>query len=294
MVYRNHNYGQGNPTETKAFEQLSFLTRSPNRTAVLRTLYRAPHDRHELETLTEVPRPTLARILGELEERGWVERENHEYETTVVGELVVAELLRTLRAIATVHRLRQLLVTVPSEVISLDIEALSEATLTVAEPGSPFRPVKRFGELIQESTTLRDLNKSFIGHLCHAELAELLDDGGSMTVVYEPEVVDSMLSATGDAAEAVRTGAVRVFVHEALPFGLSLFDERVALAGYDPATGALTTLVDTDSAEVRRWATGVYETYRADAVEYDELGSSIPEPRAETAETVQSATDATF
>jgi len=294
MAYRNHNHRQINPTETEAFEQLSFLARSPNRTAILRALYHAPHDRHELETLTGAPRPTLARILGELEERGWVERENHEYDTTVIGGLVVEELLRTLRAVSTVHRLRQLLMNVPSEAISLDIEALSEATVTVAEPGAPFRPVKRFGELIRESSTLRDLNKSFIGHLCRAELTELLDDGGSMTVIYEPEVVDSMLSAADDATEAVRTGAIRVFVHEALPFGLSLFDERVALAGYDPTTGALTTLVDTDNAEVRRWATGVYETYRADAVEYDEVESSTPKVGTETAETAQSATDATF
>lgn len=253
-------------TSTEAFEQLSFLARSPNRVSVLEALNRRPRSRNELLSLIDTSRPTLVRVLSDFESYGWIERTDSEYTTTPVGSAVAEAFSRALETVSTVDRLRGLLTSVPDDVLTVDVEAFSDATVTTAAPGVPFRPVQRLVELADASTTFREFNRSSIGCLCDTELSGLLSGDGRVTVVYGSAVVESLVTSSDNwFGEAIRTGRVDVFVHDDLPFGLSLFDDRVALAGYDETTGAPTTLVDTDAVEVRRWAEAVYETYRQEA-----------------------------
>lgn len=55
-------------------------------------------------------------------------------------------------------------------------------------------------------------------------------------------------------------------MHDQLPdYGISLFDDRIAISGYDVDTGTVQILLDTDAADAREWGESTYSSYRGEA-----------------------------
>ena len=51
--------------------------------------------------------------------------------------------------------------------------------------------------------------------------------------------------------------------HNDLPsYGVGIFDDRVAVSGYDPDSGTVQVLIDTPAPEAREWAESIYRSYR--------------------------------
>lgn len=250
-----------------AFEQLAHLLRSENRVAALETLCRGSWRRHELQSEVGASRPTLARILADFDDRGWVERDGHEYRATTAGRLVAEKVLGTIDAVATVDRVEAVLETVPTQLPPPDPGSFSAATVTEAEPGDPFGPVRRFSDLLDGSETFCELNPTGTEPLAGDRFGDRLHHEGPATIVVEPSVAGSLAADAGERRfDGDGPGGIDILVHESLPCRLSLFDDRIAVARYDPSTGALTTLVDTAATAARRWAERVYETYAGAAV----------------------------
>jgi predicted transcriptional regulator len=250
-----------------ALEDVAFLARSSNRLTLLRTLKEGPHDRRDLREATSMSAPTLARILGEFEEYGWIERNGQEYRVTTAGGLVAGGVLAAVDRADAVRRLRPLLRTVPTDAPALDVEALSEARVTVAEPGSPLGPVNRFASLTDESETLREFNATSVQFFDESVLRTRIEEGRRTDLLYEHGVVESLLSGHPELlASLIESPTVDVSLCESVPFGLSLFDDRIGVSGYDRQSGALTVFVDTDGYEARRWAERLFESVRSEAM----------------------------
>lgn len=256
---------RGDPTAA-ALEDVAFLARSVNRVTLLDALRRTAFERHELREHTSMSAPTFARILQELEERDWVERNGRQYRATTTGAFVVDGLLGAIGTVTTVHRLEALLSAVPVDAVSFDLETLSRARVTVAEPGAPLAPVRRFVSLTERSETLREVNATSIQHFDTDVLRCRLESGRRTELIYERRVVESLRSDHSETVDTLlESGETTLFAHESVPFGLSVFDERVGLCGYDRESGGLTVFVDTDDPDTRRWAETVYERYREEA-----------------------------
>ncbi len=75
----------------EALDEIEYLARSENRLVVLRTLATEPMARDALREETGGSRQTLARILSELEERGWVDRAGVDYRATTLGAYLARE-----------------------------------------------------------------------------------------------------------------------------------------------------------------------------------------------------------
>lgn len=55
-------------------------------------------------------------------------------------------------------------------------------------------------------------------------------------------------------------------VHGDLPTsGISVFDDRIAISCYNPDSGTVQSLLDTDAPAARKWAESTYESYRQEA-----------------------------
>lgn len=67
-------------------------TRSVTRVTMLDALVAEPRERAELRSLTDVSEETFEHLLGDAEERGWIERFGNRYEATLVGELMATHL----------------------------------------------------------------------------------------------------------------------------------------------------------------------------------------------------------
>lgn len=89
-----------------AFDDVRFLASSSNRTAVLSLLASGATSRDELADVVDASPVTLRRILGDLEDRSWIEREGPGYAATATGATIAVEFERLLDATRAFSRSR--------------------------------------------------------------------------------------------------------------------------------------------------------------------------------------------
>ncbi|MFC5367860.1 helix-turn-helix transcriptional regulator [Salinirubrum litoreum] len=227
----------------------------------LSALRDGPLARHELQDRLGVSRTTVHRIVSALEDDGLLVRDDDGYELTGFGHTTARAVDEYRETITAAERLQPLLDCLPTT-FDVPVRAFSDARLTTQQPGNPYAPVERFVGCLRESGSLRGIDTTSIAPIyVDAIRAEILA-GMTTDVVYLPSVVTSIVEAyPDDVARAVESGELTLRTHDDLPCGLAIFDDRVALGGYDPETGMLRAFADTDDPEARAWALDVYDDY---------------------------------
>jgi hypothetical protein len=229
-----------------------------------------PLDRRDIESRLDVSRATSHRFTRWASDERLVRRVDGDYELTGTGQVVAEELLRAERVLVTADRLAPLLDVVCEDHQEFVVEPFADAVLTEATPGDPYAPVDRFLALVRESTTYRGFNTTHV-------LPPSLDPDGALfegvdaEVIVVPAVAESL-----SGLPAAATGRLAVRTRDALPYGLAIFDDRVAIGGYDEETGALRALADTDAAIARGWAERVWALVREDSRPIDETDDASP------------------
>lgn len=242
------------------------LVRIVRRSPLLAALCEGPLDRRDIEARLGISKPTVHRATKALMELGYVERDGGVFRLTRSGR-VVAEATETLRRTASaVERLDPLLRTIDCDAGSefrVAVEAFDDAVLTRSEPGHPYRPLNRFMDLVGTTDRLRGFDTTTVAPGNVATIHERIAEGMDTEILYPSSVVEGVLENEPEKArEAVESGNLTLWLHEALPCGLALFDDRVGLAGYDAGTGTLSVFVDTDDPEAYAWGERTFERYR--------------------------------
>ncbi|MFC5972162.1 helix-turn-helix transcriptional regulator [Halomarina salina] len=249
---------------------LEFLARSENRVAVLAALREGAATRRDLRETLDVERVTLGRILADFEERSWAVDADGTYRLTVVGEIVADTLAEAVDAIESARTLEPLVGLLPFEEFDVEPTRFQGATVTEATVGDPYRPVRRFMELLDGSSSLRGYDTTTIAPLYVDDVRENVLGGMTTDVVYLPTVAEQLVEDYRDAvAAAVEAGHLRLRVDDSLPFGLAVFDDRVGVGVYDDANGMLSVFVDTDDPAVREWAVESFATHWSRATPLD-------------------------
>jgi len=229
---------------------------------------RGTMDRHELQEHLDVSRPTIHRLTRALEDQKLVIRTDEGCSLTALGETITEALAEFERATETAERFAPILTAVTGQDPPFDPAAFADATITLAEPGNPYRPVERFMELMEASETLRGLDPAPINPLHVEEVYTRVRDGMDTDAVFSPEAIRSLLTTYPDRMATVfESGHLTLRTHSNLPFGLSLCDDRVGVGVYGDDTGLLRIYVDTDAPAARQWAEEIYTGYRAEATE---------------------------
>lgn len=249
-------------------DEIEFLARSEHRVTSLDALAERPRTRGELRSRTGASRSTIGRMLREFERRRWIRREGHRYETTQLGGFVAAGMRELIDRIETEQELRDVWHLLPIEGIGLSIETASDAVVTVAEVDDPYCPVNRFVSLLQESERFR-----FVGfdvallEPCRDELRQRIVDGMRTEIIDPPGIARRVLSSYPEhCSDLLDSGNLTVLLHDDVPaYGISIFEHRVGISGYDPDSGTVRVLFDTDAPEVREWAESTYESYQREA-----------------------------
>ena len=251
-----------------AFEHITFLADSPSRIAVLEALQAGPRERNDLQETVSVSRSTINRILDGLADRGWIAREGRQYRITPSGRNVAARFTTLLETIESDWRLHDVVQWLPTEHPGFDTTLFADATITKADPSAPYRPMERLMELGERagSTTRSFGTRPLPGYFERWEL----DEGMSAEIIFSPLVVEALRqSPPEETAELLESGRLSFRAHENLPCGLTLYEDCVALCGYDQATGMLQAVIDTDSPDAFEWAETVYESYRRESESVD-------------------------
>lgn len=242
---------------------------------ILQSILREPRDRREMEDDLDVSRPTSHRFVRWLDEHGYAEKHDGRYRLTGPGEAVAEETLRFEANVRTTHRLAPLLSRICDDHEEFVVEPFVDATVTEATPADPLRPIRRFADLVDHSERIRGFNATHIAPLSYESLHERLVEEKEVEFIHLHDAAETLLESYPDIArQAMARGDLALRTRDALPYGLVLFDDRVALAGFDEVNGAMAVLVDTDSPIAREWGEQVYTAVRADSDAFVDAHSS--------------------
>jgi len=197
-----------------------------------------------------------------------------------MGEVIAAAVTEFQRTVETAQRVEPVFEMVFDDDPAFVREAFGDATVTTAEPGDPYNGVRRFMSLVESSERLRGVDPTAINPLHLDGLHARIVAGMETDAIFLPDVVESLLRSNPDRArEAFESGNLTLRVHDDLPFGITLCDDRIGIGLYDDETGLLRTYIDTASPTAREWAEDVYADYRNEATllsEHSELSELLP------------------
>jgi predicted transcriptional regulator len=251
-----------------AIDDGAFLARSEHRVTVLAALADRPRSRSDLREMTGVSSSTIGRTIREFEERRWIARDGHRYGATPLGSFVASAVTGVLERIETERKLRDVWDWLPIEASRLSVETLSGAVVTVATADDPYRPVNRFVSLLRRTNRFRFVGSDLaLLEPRKDELRQRIVDGMETEIIDPPNVARYVLSAHPEhCSDPLESGNLTVRLHDDLPdYGLGLFDDRIGISGYDPDSGTVRVLIETDEPEVCEWAESTYESYRCEA-----------------------------
>ena len=252
-------------TTSTSLDEVEFLARSDHRVTALAALARRPQSRADLLAMTGVSQSTIGRTLRAFEDRNWIRRDGQYYEATPPGTFIAEGIRELIDRVETERSLRNVWQWLPGEASGFTIEMMSEAVVTVAEADDPYRPVNRFRSLLRETDQFRFVKFDLaLLEPCKDELCQRIIDGMQTEIIDPPSVVNHVRSAYPEQfAAALESGNLTVRVHDELPpYGVGIFDERIALVGYGPTSGMVKVLIDTDAPEAREWTESIYTAYR--------------------------------
>lgn len=254
-----------NDTKGSPIDDIAYLARSEHRAPTLIALTVRPRSRSELWEMAGVSESTIRRTLGEFEARDWVYREGYQYDVTQLGAFVASALADLIDRLETERKLRDVWRLLPDEEDGFTIEMCADATVTVADPEAPSRPITRFCTLLEEMDAVRftGLDVAML-ESCKQELCDRIVDGLEAELITPPRVADYIRSNCPDLfSEALASGNLDVRLHDDLPpYGVCIFDDRVAIIGYDSDGVMVRVFVDTDEADAQEWAESTFTSHR--------------------------------
>ena len=150
--------------------------------------------------------------------------------------------------------------------------SLQTCTVTLCGATSPYAPMHRFMELVEETDTFRGFAPVF-NPLYVESIGTRIADGGDFEIIGPPNVFETIRSSDPAVFEtALKAEATRLLVAEDLPeFGLALLDEVVVIAAYseDMRTHSILEACD-EQQELAEWAEQQYDVQRQAADKYEE------------------------
>ncbi|MXV61885.1 MarR family transcriptional regulator [Natronorubrum sp. JWXQ-INN-674] len=255
---------------------VAYLTRSEHRVPTLVALTDRPRSRSELCELTGVSSSTIRRTLTEFGDRNWIRKEGYQFVATTLGEGIASGMEDLLERVEAERKLRDVWHWLPDDVIEFTIEMSSEMTVTVADHDAPYRPIGRFRSLLQDADRFRFLGVDIaLLEPCREEFRQQVLGGMQAEIINPPNAARYVLSTYPElCSDILESGNLNPLVHDDVPpYGLSFFDDRIAVNDYDPDSAGVEVLIDTDTPAADEWAESVYTTYRAEArpLEYQQL-----------------------
>ena len=271
---------------TTALEDVAFLALSENRVAILAVLSdEQTHTRDGLMDVTDVSRPTLARILDDLDERAWITQRGQDCRITSLGLWVHEEFTGLLEMMSSARRLRDVERWLSTETLSFDLDRLADAFITVPSRNDPLAPMHRASELERTASRSRVLTHALPTPCLDAHWEAITAGTQRFEAVVTPRVVETMANPTHTSRfeEVLEANRTTVFVYDDVIPDVVGINDGVVYFGVDDEKGAPLALIETDDEAVRRWAEETFESYRERASRltpdgYAEIREANPDP----------------
>lgn len=246
-------------------DNVEFLARSEHRVEVLDALAEHPRSRADLRELTGASPSTIGRMLSEFEERWWIERIDHRYETTPLGTFVAEGMTALLGRMETERKLRDVMRWFPADETDFDvIRCLGDAEIVLPTESDPTAPIRRAGEQLRDGTRLRFLTTQVTVSYFDSVRETMVRNGMTVEGIVTPAVHDTLVNDTAIAAmyrDLCGSNDAVFSVTDNVPLILQIVDDSVGIGLVD-GTKSPRGLVCSDDETVYKWAVDTFETYR--------------------------------
>lgn len=251
-----------------ALDDVAFLALSENRIALLTVLSDGQtYTRDELMDATDVSRPTLARILDDLEARVWITQYGQNAQITSLGAWVHDEFTGLLEMMDTAQQLRAVEQWLSTDTMAFDLSCLADATVTLPSKNNPLAPMHRASELERTARRSRVLTHALPSPCLNAHWEAITTGTHHFEAVVTPSVVTTMTEPAhrSQFTDILTADQASVFVaDESIPDIVGIND-GIVYFGVDDDKGAPLALIETDNGTVRTWAAETFESYQEDA-----------------------------
>lgn len=258
--------------DSAALDDAEFLIRSTHRIQLLEAIADEPRSRSELQELTGVARVTLGRSLGDMEDRNWIERVDHDYEIRPLGELTLDGISDCLDALETQRRLQSIMHLMPTESFDFDLRHLHDAEITLADRTDTTAPARRYATLMAEATRIRKCSFAVDPSVANAFWEQTTQPEQDIEAVLTPGALETALEIQEeqtleefDDPKRALLEYETVYVHEEMvPYNMLITDRIVAFL-LSERQGTLPAMIECENETIRRWAEDTFESYRRTA-----------------------------
>jgi len=247
-----------------ALDDIEFLALSENRVDVLRLLAEDHHTRGELAAATGASQATLGRILGDFEERSWIERTRGGYVATATGALVATGVTDLLSILDTERNLRPIVEYLPTGAMDFDLRHLADARITTPSQTRPNAPIKRLLDLLADADEVRAFSHAFN----EQSLTAVQERTGAGEQTFRGVFSRSAIKALAEDSilrerllALLSADGVEIRICDAeIPLAVTVVDDIVYLLVRDD-DGILQASIDTDEQAVCDWADATFERH---------------------------------
>lgn len=247
---------------------IEFLSRSENRVVILDTLATRPCTRDELRDATGASRVTLGRILGDFTAKGWVRKQDAEYQATAIGRLVATQFNQLIATMETADKLHDIIQWIPADDFNFQLTCFNDATIIRPSQSDPLAPVRQAATYLRQADRVEVLTHSVAAENLEADWQGVVNGVQQFVGVMTSPVIDTICSdpvLATQMAEMIDTGNAAVHEYEGdIPYVVMLADEKTML-GIDDDQMMPRALIVTEDEQVRAWAVDVIGSYRRTA-----------------------------
>ena len=249
--------------DQQAYEDIQFLTGSPQRRSVLSALCEAPGRPSELGERVDATRTTIHRILAGFLDRQWVVKRDGEYQVTVTGRRMWDKYEALLAEAERARECGPLAANLGPLADELPASALESGRLTGSSDGDPLAPVSRLTEWFRAAEGTVYAVSPIVAEPFNEAGAELLESGVEIEYIIDRSVLErSRERYAEELAYGRGHDRIDIYVHsEPLEIGLVVDDSRCCVVAYDGDGNIRATLEASDDA-TRAWAKDAYERRR--------------------------------
>ncbi|MBX0297941.1 helix-turn-helix transcriptional regulator [Haloarcula nitratireducens] len=251
-----------------ALDDVAFLALSENRIALLAGLSdEQTHTRDELMDATNVSRPTLGRILGDLEERAWITQYGQNVQITSLGAWVHDEFTDLLAMMDTARQLRPVEEWLSADILTFELSCLTDASVTLPSQNKPLAPMYRASELERTARQSQVLTHALPAPCLNAHWKAITTGTHHFEAVVTPSVVTAMTDPArrSQFTDILMADQATMYVSDDPIPNIVGVNDGVVYFGVDDDKGAPLALIETDNETVRTWATETFQSYQQDA-----------------------------
>ncbi|WP_237560619.1 helix-turn-helix transcriptional regulator [Halostella litorea] len=266
---------EGNDGMAKStVEYVAFLVRSEHRLHVIDLLAGGPCSREELRERMDATRVTLSRILGDLEDRGLIQRRNSdgEYELSSFGELVHRDFARLLGTVSVGQTYPKLISRLPTDWFDFDPRCLVDGEHVHGKSADPLAAARVVANAIKEGSSCEALVGTFTSLPMYGyEQAIQNGTDSEVRVIFDSSVTETMLEDPSlrtkwQEIESRIGSTVYYSLDERVPCTVDFIDDETVFLTIDREAETGFDIISCSHPDVVAWADRVISEHRNRAV----------------------------